>query len=88
MGKKMIYNNPSYSRFKNRKPNIEILHNIYKMYKYTKSSRDTPSFHWYEMIKIPGGGVFWCAKICAEKKKYNEFIQTYKKPIKKQRIKE
>lgn len=34
------------------------------------------------MIKIPGG-VFWCAKICAEKKKYNEFIQTYKKPIKK-----
>ena len=38
VGKKMIYNNPSYSRFKNRKPNIEILHN---MYKYTKSSRDT-----------------------------------------------
>lgn len=41
VGKKMIYNNPSYSRFKNRKPNIEILHNIYNMYKYTKTSRDT-----------------------------------------------
>lgn len=44
VGKKMIYNNPSYLCFKNRKPNIEILHNIYKMYKmykYTKSLRDT-----------------------------------------------
>lgn len=41
VGKKMIYNNPSYSRFKNRKPNIEMLHNIYNMYKYTKSLRDT-----------------------------------------------
>lgn len=41
VGKKMIYNNPSYLCFKNRKPNIEILHNIYNMYKYTKSLRDT-----------------------------------------------
>lgn len=40
-GQKMIYNNPNYLCFKNRKPNIEILHNIYKMYKYTKSLRDT-----------------------------------------------
>lgn len=38
---KMIYNNPSYLCFKDRKPNIEILHNTYKMYKYAKSSRDT-----------------------------------------------
>ena len=37
----MIYNNPSYLCFKDRKPNIEILHNTYKMYKYTKSLRDT-----------------------------------------------
>lgn len=40
-GQKMIYNNPSYLCFKDRKPNIEILHNTYKMYKYTKSLRDT-----------------------------------------------
>ena len=40
-GQKMIYNNPNYLCFKNRKPNIEILHNIYNMYKYTKTSKDT-----------------------------------------------
>lgn len=85
----MIYNNPDYLCFKDRKPNIEILHNTYKMYKYTKSLRAYPSFHWYEMIKnTRGGGYFGAAKNCAEKKGYNEFIPTYKKPIKKQRIKE
>ena len=68
VGKKMIYNNPSYLCFKNRKPNIEILHNMYKMYKYTKSSRDTPSFHWYEMIKIPGGGYFGAQKYVQRRK--------------------
>lgn len=41
VGRKMIYDNPSYLCFKDRKPNIEILHNTYKMYKYTKSSKDT-----------------------------------------------
>ena len=57
----MIYNNPSYLCFKDRKPNIEILHNTYKMYKYTKSLRDTlPSIGMND--KNTGGGVFWCAK--------------------------
>lgn len=68
-GQKMIYNNPSYLCFKDRKPNIEILHNTYKMYKYAKSSRDTLPSIGYEMTRIPGGGVFWCAKNCAEKEK-------------------
>ena len=57
MGKKMIYNNPSYLCFKNRKPNIEILHNIYNMYKIYEELERYPSFHWYEMIRIPGGGI-------------------------------
>lgn len=41
------------------------------------------------MTRIPGGGGYFGAqKIAQRRKKYNEFIPTYKKPIKKQRIKE
>lgn len=40
------------------------------------------------MIRIPGGGDFGAQKIAQRRKGYNEFIQTCKKPIKKQRIKE
>lgn len=80
-GQKMIYNNPSYLCFKDRKPNIEILHNTYKMYKYTKSLRDTlPSIGMND--KNTGGGYFGAQKIAQRRKGYNEFIPTYKKPIK------
>lgn len=40
------------------------------------------------MIRIPGGGYFGAQKIAQRRKEYNDFIPTYKKPIKKQRIKE
>ena len=41
------------------------------------------------MIRIPGGeGYFGAQKYAQRREKYNEFIQTYKKPMKKQRIKE
>lgn len=40
------------------------------------------------MIRIPGGGILVRKNMRREEKRYNEFIQTYKKPIKKQRIKE
>lgn len=40
------------------------------------------------MIRIPGGGYFGAQKYAQRREKYNEFIQSYKKPIKKQRIKE
>ena len=39
------------------------------------------------MIRIPGG-YFCVQKIAQRRKRYNEFIPTYKKPMKKQRIKE
>jgi len=39
------------------------------------------------MIRIPGG-YFGVQKIAQRRIGYNEFIPTYKKPIKKQRIKE
>ena len=40
------------------------------------------------MIKIPEEGYFCTQKYAQRREKYNEFIPTYKKPIKKQRIKE
>ena len=54
-----------------------------------RRAREIPSFHWYEMTRMTRGGYFGALKkLRREGKKYNEFIPTYKKPIKKQRIKE
>lgn len=67
----MIYNNPSYLCFKNGKPNIEILHNTYKMYKYTKSLRDTlPSIGMKRQEYR--GGVFGAQKYAQRRKGYND----------------